>query len=368
MEDEPTSKLPSFMPPYEILFDPSDIRLVGMPILIKHNATSVRRATANAVYNGKQFGYVTAAHALEEIVAEDKDTDKDEDGMDMPFDSDSDNDEQHDDGERDMLSLHSNTSHESSESGRSSRSPETSPSRGSSLQTNQSHVSLTTSASNQASHQSEPLADAAKDADQALLAVCRTLGNVSFAMTALDYAVITVTDTKVISDLERFKGTSNDPIFTTELAESENSSIVAWSSHGPLHGKLLEAPMTMRLSNSKSYELVYKFTYQSDSMIRMGDCGTLVTDPEGTILFGHVIAISESIRVAYMVASERTVQELERAGQWHFLSVQDDVSRRATTSRSLELVSGSVSLLFQLFASCITGLTRRPRGLTKANF
>jgi hypothetical protein len=269
-EDEQTPQPHSFGEQSEVLFEPSDrIRLVGMPIQIRHGTALIRRATANAVYNGEHFGYVTAAHAFDECATEDEGMDEDDQEIDINFDDGNSDEELSDDGEvdvgeeRDMLSLHSDTSPEESVSKQSSESPDTTLSRVSSLETNQSWAHPTMSAPNEASRQSDSLIDETQGTDQKpIFPPPRTLGRMLFPVKALDFAIIIVTDTEVISALGKLRDVTNDTEFTTGAAGTMNRSMVAWSSRGPIYGKLLESSLTMRLTSNGPYQHLYKFKYQ----------------------------------------------------------------------------------------------------------
>jgi hypothetical protein len=347
MENESIAELPSFIPPYEVLFDLGErIRLVGMPIFIRHSMGSVRRATANVVYDGARFGYLTAAHAFEEITSTEQDMY--EDDLDIPFDTGSEIDEDEPtDEERNMLSIHSDTSLETVESEeRLPASSDTSRSRSSSPQTTQSHISLMQSRQTEASDEST------NDAAESPLAPnYKPLGTALAPVATLDYVVIVVENYVVESTLRKlYNGPeSMGERFTTEMIDIDSKPIIAWTSHGPQSGSLIATPMTMCFSNS-SYELVYKFTYHEAEAIRMGDCGTFVTNPEGSILYGHVISMSETIQTGYAVASSRTVQELERVGRWRMLSIED-ASVPAATVGSLDKQSSLPDNIFEAVAA-----------------
>lgn len=332
MEDNSTPHILSFASLCEIFFDPEEeIRLVGMPIFIRHNAGPIRRATANAVYNGVHYGYITAAHALESSVTDDRSMENDS-NLEISFDSDSD-DEYNNGEETDILSQHSNTSPETPESGRSSRSlVEASLLHGSDVQQTKIHSLLP---SDQSSLEDGSFAspDIAIIEPPSILQY-RTLGNVSSIITPLDCGLVTVTETEVIAILEKLKASAKDAEAkdTVPVAEAKVANVIAWTSHGPIEGNLDDIPVFMRLRNSDLYELVYTFTYQQDGGIIMGDCGTLVSDADSGALYGHVIADSENTRLAYIMAAERTVCEIDRIGHWQLLA-SDDTQCKLPESR-----------------------------------
>jgi HEAT repeat protein len=357
MEDEAIAELPSFIPPYEVLFDPRErIRLVGMPIFIRHSTGLVRRATANVVYDGARFGYLTAAHAFEEITSMEQDMF--EDDLDIPFDTGSEIDEDElTDEEKNMLSIHSDTSLETVKSeGQLLASPDTSRSRSPSPQTTLSHTSLIPFAHVQQSRQTEVSDESANDAAESPLTPnYKPLGTALAPVAALDYVVIVVKNSAVKSVLHNLcNGPESMGVgFTTKVIDIDSKPIIAWTSHGPQPGYLIATPMTICFSNS-SYELVYKFTYHEAEAIRMGDCGTLVTDPEGSILYGHVVSTSKTIQTGYAMESSRTVQELERGGRWRILSIKD-ASVPAATVGSLGNQSSLPDNIIKAIAARLEG-------------
>jgi hypothetical protein len=77
----------------EVYFDPEDQwRSTGLQIYIKTGPDTFRKATANAVYNGEEYGYATAAHAFQKPLPPVATTEDDDSDLDMPFNSDSDSD------------------------------------------------------------------------------------------------------------------------------------------------------------------------------------------------------------------------------------------------------------------------------------
>ncbi|KAL1794334.1 hypothetical protein ACET3X_007755 [Alternaria dauci] len=78
----------------------------------------------------------------------------------------------------------------------------------------------------------------------------------------------------------------------------------------------------MRLRGSDRFQPAYGFTYEG--VIMNGDCGSLVSDKFTKKLYGMVIAASDSQSIAYMIAADGLVQNLEENGQWYLLDVYDN--------------------------------------------
>lgn len=318
-------KILSTASPHQVVYDPLEkIRLIGMPILVTlGNTGTIRRATANIVHDGTHFGYITAAHVFDKTAPE-APTSDDEDDMDMPFESDTDSDsyildDDYDDRDEDTLSRYSNTSAEATETDSSSLlSPVTSRSQGSSVPPSQGPPSFPPGL--------DALPEPPADLDKALpesssTEVYEPLGTVSIVKTALDCMVITVTNAKVISDLERLMQDGKNHYIVTEAGSPQSDQLTAWTSHGCVPGDPVETPSLMRFVGSDSYELVLRFILREDGAIKLGDCGTWVTDAEGRVLYGQVIAVSRNGRIAYMVATRPILQEIEKAGNWKLLKL-----------------------------------------------
>ncbi|KAF1351595.1 hypothetical protein EJ07DRAFT_159337 [Lizonia empirigonia] len=330
-------KILSTASPHQVVYDPLEkIRLIGMPILIILESTGImRRATANIVHDGTHFGYITAAHVLDKAAPE-APTSDDEDDMDMPFESDSDSDsdsnildDDYDDRDEDTLSRYSNTSAEATETDSSSLlSPVTSRSQGSSVPPSQDPFSPGLDSPQ------EPPADLDKALpESSYTKVYEPLGTVSIVKTALDCMVITVTNAKVMFDLERLMRDGENHYIVTEAESPKSAQLIAWTSHGCVAGDLVRTPSLMRFVGSDSYELVLRFILREDGAIKLGDCGTWVTDAESRVPYGQVIAISRNGRLAYMVAIRPILQEIEKAGKWKLLKLTGKRSSNAMPSQ-----------------------------------
>jgi hypothetical protein len=307
-----------------------------MPIYIKTGVVSVRKATANAVYDGKAYGYVTAAHAFREPSPSAVTThNDDDDDLELPFDSDSDSDSDY--GGVDEHDLHHDYAEDLELSAEDmSAQSTTQRSENHNSRTSHSHVLEKTSFP---SHD-EPLfaTEAAYMAQissnarvSTVLPEMQLLGRLSSTMTSLDCAVISVTHHDLIAYLASswHRDRRDETRHSICVAKPRRSNIVASTSHGPVHGKLVDVPILMQVPGSTTYEHVYRFNYDGD--IKSGDCGSSVSDAETNELYGLVIGKSERGGTAYMMASERIVDNLERAGSWRFLDT--DYPKRKSFAR-----------------------------------
>jgi hypothetical protein len=338
MEDHPS---PQPLPPtesFEVYYDPADrLRPIGMPICIKHGPKTVRRATANAVHNGTDHGYLTAAHALmrtNQLTVPFRDT---QHHFEFPFGSDSDSD---DSTEMEASSLYSGTSPEPTETDSSS----TAPSQHSEVSSQSSmHKYEDSTTRHESPSPVEPsVASLARpnsethSTESLFSTELELLGTVSISHVLLDYAIVHVTNKAVISFLEGLKNVDSSSRETVKVSQVRRAKITAWTSRGPVQGNLLDLPLCMRLAGSPSFQQVYKFMYHGD--ISMGDCGTLLIDTETKEVYGHVVADSQRRQVAFMMSAESVFGALKRDGNWQLLT-QD---AEATSLTSNELWQGLV--------------------------
>jgi hypothetical protein len=300
-------------------------RLIGMPIYISHSLQSVRRATANVIYNGKEYAYITAAHAFVETRVSYPISEVDDEDFEMPFHSDS------EDGSLDdeVLSQYSETSPEDSEDfspalfhpprSRSSSRPISRTGSSSSSETPTNESQLLGDLETPKHVGPDPITYSPKQ--------CRILGKVLKISLSRDFAVISVTNTLVRNYLRRIENVRKDRDLNIQVTMARHAQVIAWTSHGAVPGHLAELPLYLSLPNISLAAVVYKFTYSDETHdgIRMGDCGSLVTSGQHTELYGHVVARSENSKVAYMVVAEDIAPDIKDSGDWSY-SYLDDIA------------------------------------------
>jgi hypothetical protein len=142
------------------------------------------------------------------------------------------------------------------------------------------------------------------------------LGHISLTLGSLDCAIITVTNHGLAKHLATLQNQNEEYQDQIIVARPRQSQVIAWTSHGAIHGKLVDAPILMQVPGSNLYERAYRFTYKGD--IINGDCGSLVTDAETGELYGLIISKSERSRTAYIMAAEKIAQDIENIGGWRF--------------------------------------------------
>jgi hypothetical protein len=324
-ESAPQQLLPSGTS-FEVYFDPTkDILPIGMPIFIKHNDTSVRRATANAMYNGIYYGYMTAAHAFVEMFVEDNPPRDSEESFGFPFDSDSEI-EHSGNVEMEALAHYSETPPEAPGSDRSSSTS----SQYSGLCSPEPRVDYTTQPDmserpicpNQSSnHFANP---DVRSNESVIVEELELIGTVLVTSTTHDCVVISITNATVISFLESIRDAEWNENNAVVVSKAKHSEVIAWTSRGRINGTLFELPLYMQLPRGGQYEIVYKFKYGRTGDIKMGDCGTLITDANSKELYGHIIADSQHGHVAFLMAAEPVMSGLKENGNWELLIAPSD--------------------------------------------
>jgi hypothetical protein len=301
------SHVPETLPPgSDVYLDPIEpYRSIGMPIYIKHSPQSVRRATANLVYNGMEYAYITAAHAFVKTSVNFQPAEVDDEDLEMPFDSDSENGSFKDE----LSSRYSQTSRPRSRSYSSAEYP-----------------ARTETPTNQSQSPSDR--ETQKHPEPTLVAYSPTqqyeiLGTAEIRLSR-DFAVISVNHTGVKKYL-RHIAKNAERSFPMQVSETIGTNVIAWTTHGAVSGRLAALPIFLCLPNSNSFELVHKFTHYDKihDGIQMGDCGSLVTDEQHTELYGHVIAKSENSQVVYVMAAKNVAVEMYALGNWEYISLSD---------------------------------------------
>ncbi|KAG9197013.1 hypothetical protein G6514_002539 [Epicoccum nigrum] len=270
MNNEDFPLVPSTASEQDVFYDPSGgIQLVGMPVYFKKGYNSVRRATANVVYNGTYFALITAAHAHDAAVPAESSS-QDGDDMDMPFDDESESDIEE---------------------------PLCTP-----------QLPITRSQTSELSA-TEPL-----EGKKYL-----SLGTISEVLRAVDCILVILRTDDAVNSLIRHRDATKEMVIHSSNNMLSSTNVTAWTSRGPIQGSIHGPPTLMRLSQSDSFELAFKFIYPEDNQIRVGDCGTWVTDMAGGELYGHIVSMSEHSRIAYVVAAEDLKRNLDSYGKWKFL-------------------------------------------------
>ncbi|CAN9477946.1 unnamed protein product [Alternaria alternata] len=288
------------------------LRTTAMPIYVKTAADRSRTATANMVYNGTVYKYITVSHVFSPWGA--SSIDSGEDDLGIPFDSDSE-DEDH---------CNSETSQARGTISASLRVP---TSRDSDIDSAKSHRSKISTM-----HNDSP--DTAKDPPSELLRLGELSADDDFDKSA-DYAIITINDFKLQKQLANLALSNPNRITQMRAAEPKSSQVTAWTRRGAISGTLGNVPRVMRFSGSKRFQQIYEFAYKG--VIENGDSGSLVIGESGKELYGMIVAASSSQTIAYVMAAKELIPNSGRP------KVRVDHSCRANMGPS---VSEMFAILF----------------------
>lgn len=313
--------------PFEVYYDPDKrIRSIGMRIYIKHGESAMRRATANAMYNGTEYGYLTAAHALKAADTWATPAGESQNQFHFPFGSDGESDGS-DDFEVETTSGYSGTSPKptdrSSASATSSRHSDTSRQSGSCHTEHNTRPAFESPPGSQIRYSDEKNRNENSSTPNLEL-----LGVVSASYVQLDCAVVRVTNETILSFLRGLENVEHNSEDNVRVSSARRASVVALTSHGPVQGELFDLPLYTRFAGSQTFQPVYKFTYEGD--ILMGDCGSLLINTETKEVYGHVIADSQSCCVAFTVSAEPVFDALKRDGKWQLLALDSDTKLQAS--------------------------------------
>ncbi|CAN9433437.1 unnamed protein product [Alternaria alternata] len=281
-------------------YDPEQrLRLTGMAVYVKMADGRSRMATANVVYNGSTYGYLTAAHVLDPWDRSSSSVDNGDEDLGVPFDSDSEDEDYCDE----PVLLDGNLISRSETSADSSMS------------------------SNKNSMPLEPTIPTALSDPTELESPCppdlTLLGQLAPGKSldkSLDYAIIAVENTEFHQQRESLSFSKSRPTVHVPLTRFESSLATAWTTHGLIRGKVTGVPILMRLPGSGLFQSVFTFTYEGT--IKNGDCGSLVLDTASKEIYGMIVAASDGQSIAYMVGAKELMSDIENAG-WHLLSVDE---------------------------------------------
>lgn len=276
------------------------LRTTGMPIYVKVSAGHSRMATANVVYNGSTYGYLTAAHVLNPWDRSSSSIDNGDEDLGVPFDSDSEDE----DYCNEPVSLDANLI------------PRSETSTESLIPSNENSTPLELTTPTALSDPTELESLCPSD-----LTLLGQLAPGKSLDKSLDYAIIAVEYNELHQQRESLGFSKARPIVHVPLTRFEPSLAAAWTTHGLIRGKVTGVPILMRLPGSRLFQPVFTFTYEGT--IKNGDCGSLVLDTASKEIYGMIVAASDRQSIAYMVGAKELMSDIENAG-WHMLSVDED--------------------------------------------
>jgi hypothetical protein len=305
---------------------------VGMPVYVSNELGSIRKATANLVYNGQRYGFITAAHALQATSeqdintsnsvrnrnkAEDDDEADDEDevlGLSPGFDS-YEAERQYDTYARECLPC-----------GDACSRPESYISDAPSQSTNHRLDDLKHGGLQYSNDQGDLISNGFDEVrlSQSMESMqpssdthYRLLGSIEGRLDSSDCMLIS-------KALEQTTSESDPELERTHevqwAAPEKPTTVIALTSHGAVSGLLSDVPSLMMLPGTKLYQGVYTIVCEEE--IKMGDCGTMVVDKATNKLYGFIFGYTEVGRVAYMMTAEHIVPVIKESGNWSLHGVE----------------------------------------------
>jgi len=247
---------------------------IGMPIFVKLPGNTLQKATANVVFDGEDYAYLSVSHIFSgDALSSSTTSDTDESEFDFGSGTD-------DGDENEYVDATSRAS--ISSLGESSDSDSTS-----SAPSPMSYSEVI------------PLPNDHFFPNATSL---EHLGNLVRHSSELDWAMIDIQHPDVASAVHRLKhDVSNGTSQTIAAVKLERLHVVAHTSRGPITGRLSQEATYMRLPNSRTFQKVYQTML--DSALEMGDCGVMILDAISKEPYGHIVASSAIKEDAYIVSA-----------------------------------------------------------------
>ncbi|CAN9437966.1 unnamed protein product [Alternaria alternata] len=288
-------------------YDPEQqLRTTAMSIHVNTTTDRSRIATANLVYNGTTYKYLTVAHVFSPWNRDFPPIDSGEDDLGIPFDSDSEEEE----GKEEECS--ERTFYTSSTTPASLRVPVT------------------------ASAMPYESSDTANDSPSGLIRLGELATDEDLDRST-DYAIITITDSRIQQELADLAISNRERNAQLHAVEPKSSQVTTWTTRGPISGTLRTVPRIMGLSGSPRFQLIYELAYEG--VIENGDSGSLVSDKTGRELYGMIVAASDNRSIAYVMAAKEFISSIANAGRWRIMRPSNNHS---DTKQSREAIASQI--------------------------
>jgi len=265
----------------EVYFNPAHpIKAVGMPVFVKLRGNTLQKATANIVFDGEDYAYLSVSHIFSgDALPSSTASDTGESEFDFGSGTE-------DEDENEYVDATSRAS--ISSLGESSDSDSTS-----SVPSPMSYSEVI------------PLPNDQSFPNAASL---EHLGNLIRYSLEMDWAVIDIQHPDVASAIHRLKdGVPHGNSKANTAVELERTDVLAHTSRGLITGRLFQEATYMRLPNSKTFQKVYQT--RLDSALEMGDCGVMILDAISQEPYGYIVVSSTMKEDAYIVLANEVFQE-----------------------------------------------------------
>jgi 1,4-alpha-glucan branching enzyme len=288
IENDQDSGHSSVAPATDVYYNSSDdITAIAMPIFVKHSNGIVRKATANAVFDGEECFLLSVSHVFYDSTLG---THVKRDG-DNAYSSGSDKESvsSSEDAPYDQFDYQS--------------SEKTIPWSSDQSVTDESYNlrdEVATLRLEEESIDDPPLIIPPVPPFESL----KLLGSMMIARSSVDqdWALIRMTDGDVAAGIR--KDALDNRSSKVGVSQSWNGQVDVLTSHGPLRGSLSKHQTHMRLPNSATFQTVYHIGLNTP--LQWGDCGAGAFDnAQEKKLYGHVVASSDTGRVVYIIPAHQ---------------------------------------------------------------
>jgi hypothetical protein len=306
----------------QVYFDSSHpIRAIGMPVFAKHSNGMLRRATANAVFDGQKCIYMSVAHVFvhgnpESFITMAEDDSEYDFGSGTEYDDDD-----------ELIDATSRASISSLDDSSGDEAASTSPLPDSSPWLDDTSVLPTVPSGRRMVMPigfNNPIAitepEVCNNSETLPYQSLKYLGYISRHSTDMDWALIVVDDpdvAKVLHQREKRPHATHD--HANRFENRPNIQIKAHTSRGPISGLLSDSSTHMRLPNSATFQKVHEVTMKFP--LDWGDCGSCVFDIITAEPYGYIVASSKTKRIAYIMGATQVSMVSET--QWVLPSIKE---------------------------------------------
>jgi hypothetical protein len=301
-------------PTLQVYFDPSHpVQAIGMLVFAKHSNGLLRRATANAVFDGQKCVYMSVAHIF---------VHGDQEHFSTTIDDDSEYDfgsgtEYDDDDE--LVDATSRASISSLDESSGDEVASMSTLSGSSTCVEDIPVFPTVPSGSRMVPPvafTNPVTEPEVSDSSVTLPDTKTLkylGYVSRHSTDMDWALIVVDNSDVAKILHQYERPPHATYDHSTRHDYESAiQISAHTSRGLVSGHLSDSATYMRLPNSTTFQEVHEVALEVP--LDWGDCGSGIFDAITAEPYGHVVASSKTRSIAYIMAASQV--SMDSKTQW----------------------------------------------------
>jgi len=300
-----------------VYFDPSQpMKAIGMPIFVKQAENVFRRATANAVFDGQRFMYLTVSHAFFDNISPPP-TPSVACDFECNFGSGTESED-----EEECLDVTSRASVSSLEESSDDQStsatnksttttgPQLSPHPGAQQPLDEESAERILKKRQMQRGADDPITRQVFVSGEGL----EYLGTMEQCSMELDWALIRICHVELNLRVAKLKKNTRKQIDQWQVVpSSENAKIIVHTSRGRIPGQFSQSATYLRLPNSTQFQKVHQVMLES--ALEWGDCGASVSDGLTEEHYGHIVVSSSTKQMAYIVPGIEVARS--SATQWN---------------------------------------------------